>query len=93
MQSVLDLLLRFFLILDVGQDSMVIFNISKESVRDTCIIGPESRVRRGPVLPALPSVGASYLLVETRILKQNTAFFSIYSFQCLIRNSCYSNNI
>lgn len=71
---------------------MVIFNISKEPVRDTCIIAPESRVRSGPVLPALPSVGASYFLVEG-ILKQNTAFFSIYSFQCLIRNSCYSNSI
>lgn len=34
----------FFLILDLGQDSMTIFNISKESVRDKCIIAPEGRV-------------------------------------------------
>lgn len=43
-QCVVDLLLRFFLILDLGQEAWL-FLISKVSVRDTCLVGPESRIQ------------------------------------------------
>lgn len=88
-QHVLDLLLRFPLILDLGQGSVAIFNILKEPVRAICIIGLESRVQKagGPQVlwsPAACEPFVTFFKWKVGILKQNKTFVFIHPFQHLI---------
>lgn len=71
MQHVLDLLLRLFLILDLGQLSVAIFNISKEHV---CTI--RKLVRTGPVPTVLPPASLCNFLMEGGDIKTKQDIFS-----------------
>lgn len=81
MQYTLGLLSRFFLILDLGQDSMAVFNSSEECVWNTCLMGPEA------VGLGLPPVSLSAFLMEGGDVKIKQDFFSCLFFHCLIWNS------
>lgn len=74
MQYTLGLLSRFFLILDLGQDSMIVFNSSEECVRNTCLTGLEGGARAATCEPFSLFNGRWGCQNKTRL------FFLVYFF-------------